>query len=498
MKFRYVRILIWMVALAFLGLIVVQVFWIREAIALRQQEFDADVTHALEEVVEYLELEHGGAIADQSGEQEDALRYYYTSSGRIDSLLTGGSQLPSIVEQRAEPQPIPVSPDSSNWEAIGGTDQAILQQSGLMEDLFGGVATLEVLRDITEWVDAAVLDSVMQEEMRNHGIKASFAYGVFDRGNHPRLIKDEWKYLVEEMTGDGYSRQLLADRLSEVHFIKVFFPHQQRYVIKTMWVMLAVSGILMIGIFVAFFFSISTIFRQKKLGDIKNDFINNMTHELKTPIATISLACEALQDPDMAKSDSARKSFVGMIRDENKRLGVLVENVLRTAILDKGEMELRIASVNMHEVIKEVIHNIAIQVNKKGGTIKQDLQANHPVLEVDKVHLTNVLYNLIDNALKYSSQSPKVKILTADRPGGMAISIQDNGIGISKENQKKIFDRLYRVPTGNVHDVKGFGLGLSYVKTIVEKHAGSIFVESEVGQGSTFTIYLPATYEAES
>jgi two-component system phosphate regulon sensor histidine kinase PhoR len=258
-----------------------------------------------------------------------------------------------------------------------------------------------------------------------------------------------------------------------------------------------VSAVLILTIMFAFSYTITTIFRQKKISEIKNDFINNMTHELKTPISTISLACEALSDPVMRSSEKRMKNFVRMISDENQRLGVLVENVLRSAILDRGEMDLNVDRINLHELAQNVIKNIAIQVNKKGGSIKTDLQAVNPVIMGDRIHLTNVIYNMLDNAIKYSPDSPLVKVSTKDHRNGMLISFSDKGIGVSKENQKKIFDKLYRVPTGDIHDVKGFGLGLSYVKVIVEKHHGEIWVESELNKGSTFNIYLPANHEEQ-
>jgi two-component system phosphate regulon sensor histidine kinase PhoR len=209
------------------------------------------------------------------------------------------------------------------------------------------------------------------------------------------------------------------------------------------------------------------------------------------------LACEALNDPDMRTKEKQLRTFIGMINDENKRLGVLVENVLRSAILDRGDMQLRPEQLNMHDLIKAVIRNIAIQVRKNGGSIQTNLNANNPIIEGDAIHLTNVIYNLIDNAIKYSPDSPTVEIRSRNIKDGILISFKDNGVGISKDNQKKIFDKLYRVPTGNIHNVKGFGLGLSYVKIIVEKHQGEISVESELKKGSTFHIYLPAKHEKE-
>jgi two-component system phosphate regulon sensor histidine kinase PhoR len=261
--------------------------------------------------------------------------------------------------------------------------------------------------------------------------------------------------------------------------------------------MLSISAILIIVIFAAFTYTINTIYKQKKLSQIKNDFINNMTHELKTPISTISLACEALNDPDMRKSEQSMRSFISMINEENKRLGVLVENVLRSAILDRGDMQLRLEPMNLHEVVKGVIRNIAIQVKKKGGSIQVELNATNPLVKGDPVHITNVVYNLIDNAIKYSLDKPEVIIRSRNVKKGVELSFTDNGIGITKENQKKIFDKLYRVSTGNIHNVKGFGLGLSYVKVVLDRHLGEVTVESELKKGSTFSIYIPAEHEEE-
>jgi two-component system phosphate regulon sensor histidine kinase PhoR len=263
-----------------------------------------------------------------------------------------------------------------------------------------------------------------------------------------------------------------------------------------MWFMLLVSLAFMLALIFSFYYTISTIFKQKKLSEIKNDFISNMTHEFKTPISTISLACEVLHDSSIEKSPERVNTYVKMISDENKRLSLLVENILQTALLDKGQLKLKIQSFDIHALIAETITNIKLQVENKDGEITTDLKASIPVINADRVHITNIIFNLIDNALKYSNDQPKIKIVTVSDNEGIFISVTDNGIGISKENQKRIFDTMYRVPTGNIHNVKGFGLGLSYVKAVVEKHGGSISVASELGKGSNFTVYLP--YQSET
>jgi len=293
--------------------------------------------------------------------------------------------------------------------------------------------------------------------------------------------------------------QLFANEVFDnPHFLKLEFPNERGYLLSTMLPFFLVSILFTLLIIGGFYYTINTILQQKKLSEIKNDFINNMTHELKTPISTISLACEALADPDMQKSDSSRNKFVGMIKEENSRLGVLVENVLKTAVLDQGKMKFRPEEIDVHILLERVLKSFELQLNSVDGSIERKFTAKSNTIVGDKIHLTNVCYNLLDNAIKYTHSKPEITIRTIDDNEGIKIEIIDNGIGISKDNQKKIFDQLYRVPKGNLHDVKGFGLGLHYVKVIVEKHLGKIFVESTLGKGSTFTILLPTDYESKN
>jgi two-component system phosphate regulon sensor histidine kinase PhoR len=215
-----------------------------------------------------------------------------------------------------------------------------------------------------------------------------------------------------------------------------------------------------------------------------------MTHEFKTPISTISLASEMLADESISQTTDKRQRYLKMISDENKRLSVLVESILQTSILDKGEFKLKLTEVDMHDIINSAIHNTQLIISQRHGEIQTYLKAQKFILQADKVHLTNIIFNLIDNAIKYSKEQPEIVISTYNTAEGIMIQVKDNGIGISKENQRKIFDKFYRVPTGNVHNVKGFGLGLSYVLAVVLKHNGTISVNSEIGKGSTFNVHL--------
>lgn len=524
MKKRFIQILIILITTAFVGLIAIQIYWINNSIILREQEFEYDVYQALKEVVVHLEEkelaenqeldenynlniklselerdEDGKLVHHFDGEySEDTSTYSFRPKNDVDAIDHGFEET-SIHEENKDGE---VQLDSLLYSEFGdyGLEHSeILEQAGFMEDVLSGSITLDIYKSITERVDAAYLDSLIDEKLKKQSIKASYSFGVFNRYHQPEILDEESSKYLEMFFSQGYTKQLFpSDLIDDPNYLRVYFPHRKRYLVQTMWMMLVASGILILLIMIAFSYSIMTIFRQKHLSEIKNDFINNMTHELKTPISTISLACEALSDPDMRSSETQLKTFVGMINEENKRLGMLVENVLRSAILDKGEMELRIETINIHELIKGVIKNIAIQVKKKGGSIKMDLSALNPMIEGDRIHLTNVVYNLIDNAIKYSLSFPVLTISTEDTDEGVVISFKDNGIGISKENQKKIFDKLFRVPTGDVHNVKGFGLGLSYVKIIIEKHNGNIDVQSEIKKGSTFNLNIPAKYEEQS
>jgi two-component system phosphate regulon sensor histidine kinase PhoR len=245
---------------------------------------------------------------------------------------------------------------------------------------------------------------------------------------------------------------------------------------------------LIVAVFVA---ALRIIVRQKRISDIRNDLVNNLTHELKTPISTIGLACEAIVDPSIPRTEEQVRSYVGMIRDENKRLGALVENVLQSAVLDSGHMMLKVVELDMHALIHDVIRSSTILVSRRSGRIVTELAAEIHHVQGDRIHLTNLLYNLIDNAVKYTRSEPEIRISTRSNATHLTISVTDNGIGIAPSEQRKIFDRLYRVPTGNIHNAKGFGLGLSYVRTVVERHHGRITLNSTPGQGSTFHIQLP-------
>jgi two-component system phosphate regulon sensor histidine kinase PhoR len=370
-------------------------------------------------------------------------------------------------------------------------------QSAMLADLFTGLLLVEQGSEFIGKYPIEKLDSLLRINLREvGGITADYQFGIFDAFDHPELIMPVAASNIDQLIQRGYRARLFpSDIVQSPKYLRIWFPNQETYLLKTIWPLLFSSAVFMLVVIFAFGYTISTILRQKKISEIKNDFINNMTHELKTPISTISLACEALSDPVMSKSEARVGQYVSMIRDENKRLGVLVENVLRSAVLDRKEMELSRDEVDLHKVILAAIRNIELQAQQKGGQIETNLSAARPIIFGDKVHLTNLVYNLLDNAIKYSKQIPQIKVITKNDNSCVTVMVQDNGIGIKKEDQARIFEKLFRVPTGNIHNIKGFGLGLSYVKMIVEKHHGTVSVQSEPGKGSTFIIQLPFNYD---
>lgn len=347
---------------------------------------------------------------------------------------------------------------------------------------------------IEQRVSPHLIDSLLKVELVQRGINIPFQYAVLTNDNNFTLALPT--AYTGELRKSAFRTALYPnDIITEPHFLSIYFPRQDEFVYESMWGVLATSLVFILLILGCFSLTMMTLFRQKKLSDMKTDFINNMTHEFKTPIATISLASEALRDPAVRGNDNRVMRFINAIHEENKRLGTQVERVLQAAVIDRGEVQLNLASVAVHDVLHQVLQTVALQIESRGGTIECNLEATNDIIEADRVHLANVIINLLDNANKYSPELPVIRLATRNELNGIVISVEDNGIGMSREAQKKIFEKFYRVSTGNLHDVKGFGLGLSYVKAMVEAHGGSISVRSELRHGSHFELYFPYTVQ---
>jgi two-component system, OmpR family, phosphate regulon sensor histidine kinase PhoR len=273
----------------------------------------------------------------------------------------------------------------------------------------------------------------------------------------------------------------------------VIVPHQNTIVLKQLFWFIVGAIIFTLIIITAFYLTLRTLFVQKKLGEIKSDFINNMTHEFKTPLATISLAVDALKNEKVVGNKEKTDYFTGVIKEENIRMNKQVETILQAALLEKNEVQLNLKKLSAHDLISDAINNISLPLNDREGELEVHLDATNQEVMADEVHFTNFINNLLDNALKYSKDKPHITLTTSNVANMLRIKIDDTGIGMNKETLSRIFEKFYRAHTGNVHDVKGFGLGLSYVKTMVEAHKGTIKAESTLGKGSSFTISIPFT-----
>jgi two-component system phosphate regulon sensor histidine kinase PhoR len=356
------------------------------------------------------------------------------------------------------------------------------------------LATLRAEKALAHEAAMGVADSILTLVLRDRGIDFGFRSALLDRYGRPIYLQDEDVEWLDQFQDEGYRIPAGdAQRLEDVQLYTVYFPRKRLALAGDMWVEL-MANILLVLILVAFtVYAANGLSKAEQLNRLKSDLINNMTHELKTPISTIGLAGEALLDEEMSADPENLRYYVQLIRSENKRLGLLVENVLRAAMLDQGELELFHQPINFHDLVKEVVRNQAIHIKKQGGSTSSQLEAADPVLSGDRTHLTNVVFNLVDNAIKYGGVEPRLLIRSWNEGQALHVAFVDNGIGIPKEHLGKVFDKLYRVPTGNVHDVKGFGLGLSYVKAVMEQHGAQIDVVSTAGKGSTFTLVFPQT-----
>ena len=542
MNKKQIRWIIILMSVALIGIISLQVYWISHDIRLKEQQFDQTVTQAMNAVVDKIETREAFHIIrnrffDIDPQQLNSLIMSNALAGSPFKITDTGISFP---EEPIPPTPIIDELDNADINIEfhrPGSNQTILRfqhkntsrrdsvterhtRSSLITRIYGDSAEvvirqneekikarMEKLNDVMhqmamefigneegevqQRIDPKQLDTLIRSELNNYCLNIAYNYAVVNgntnqmaisktTGNPDNLLKSKYKTLL-----------FPNDVFSKPDYLILQFPGSIKYVLASMWLMLASSTVFTLVILFGFAYTIHVILRQKKLSDIKSDFINNMTHEFKTPIATISLAIDSIKDPRVSQNKEKLDYFSRIIREENKRMNSQVEHVLRMAQLEKGELQLRTEKVNLHELIQHAVELIGIQVESKQGIMTSELNATKPVITGDPVHLSNVIFNLLDNANKYSPLDPVILIGTQDTKDGIVITVKDNGIGMSKETQKKIFEKFYRVPTGNLHDIKGFGLGLSYVKAIVELHQGTIEVESELGKGSKFSIVLP-------
>jgi two-component system phosphate regulon sensor histidine kinase PhoR len=386
--------------------------------------------------------------------------------------------------------------------ALRNVLQEISSHSSDSSDLYGAVKQVRsnyFSVDINEELHPYYLETLLKREFYDQSIHQNFQYGIYDCftdsivfGNLIKFTKDSLYAPVSDTMIGLTSPQLSWKK--DGHYFTVYFPDmvnksmEATEMLGSPWIFM----VIIVSVVLLFFaFAVSIIVKQKRLSEVKTDFINNMTHELKTPISTIALSSDMLMRGDFSKDPEKLQRYASIIFKENKRLENQVERVLNVAKMDKETLHLKKDVLNIHELLTEVKENFEFNQTEKGGNIQLDLQASPFIILADPVHVSNVVYNLLDNAVKYCEVEPDITVKTKNENNGFLLEIADNGIGIRRENVKQIFDKFYRVPTGNIHNVKGFGLGLYYVKIVIEQHGGSIQVRSTLGKGTVFTIWLP-------
>ena len=384
-------------------------------------------------------------------------------------------------------------PEDSGRIIVSSTVKKINSRAEELNDMFQQmvIEVQSINLPISSRLNEDYLSRQIRRSLSNQGINVPYEFAVVS-GTDKKLMPVQSKGFNTDDIAESYKASLFPNDLFHIpNFLLVTFPDRNMHVLKSLALLLLGSGIFTLIILITFSVTMYVILHQKKVSEIKSDFINNMTHEFKTPIATISLAVDSINSPKVIGMPDMIRYFTGIIRDENRRMNTQVENVLQMALIDKKDFNLRIQETDIHEIITRAVNNIRLQAEKKHGEVVAELNATNPIIETDEIHFYNIINNLLDNALKYTAGNPLIRVKTEDSGSGVKISVEDNGIGISKEEQHRIFDKFYRVSSGDIHNVKGFGLGLSYVKALVLAFGGSLKLNSEVRKGSTFEIFLP-------
>lgn len=418
MRNSTIRYVMALAVFSIVGIIVTQVYWVRRAFDIEEQQFNQSIHVALKSVAERISLLNHSLI-----------------------------------------NPNPIKQLTSNYYVV----------------------------NVNDVIDAGILEVFLEEEFSKINLHIDYEYGIYDCSSNEMVYGN---YISDNKNPAMVNYEVNLPKYEEyIYYFGVRFPTKTTYLASQMDIWIFSSFILLIVI-IFFAYTLFVIFKQKRLSEVQRDFINNMTHEFKTPISTIAVSSDLLTNPKILDKPESLLKYANIIKSQNNRLKNQIEKVLQMAIMDQGKLKLNKETLDLHDLIRETVQNFSLKTHPD-LTLECQLDSPGSLIYADKVHLTNIIYNLLDNAIKYVDGPPKILIKTQAHKNQIILSIQDNGIGISKEHQKKIFDKFFRVPTGNVHNVKGFGLGLNYVKLIVRMHKWTVRLDSELGKGSTFHIYMP-------
>lgn len=519
--------LVVLMSLSLIGIIFVQVYWIKKSIENKEEQFSSSVAEILNKVTDKIEkrevkdyTDRYLSMADSTGKLKSAtLRNIFFVDRDINSneilfyshgILEEDYNIASTFFDNGNTA---LLPDSSTVKRFTSTrTKKIFKEEYGLDGKHYRLTPVQKLEKIGELssVDKAAFDDVFREyantvpvhkrvtkqelelalnqEFKNYGLDLDYEYGIYSKGLPTKVKSHKFKF----EKGTVFQSPIFKDSEGNTNFsLLVSFPHQEKFLWKSVLGMAFMSLLFTLVIIIAYSSAIYQLVKQKRISEIKSDFINNMTHEFKTPIATINLAVEAIRNPKIISDKERVMNYLQMIKDENKRMHAQVENVLRISKLEKNQLDISKDRVDVHDIINEAVLHMDLIVENRGGYIHQHLEAERSEVLANDVHFTNVLINILDNAIKYSPEAPKIDVYTEQAKNSIIIKVQDHGAGMSKAVLKKVFEKFYREHTGDIHNVKGHGLGLAYVKRIVEDHQGEVYAESEKGKGSTFYIKLP-------
>lgn len=520
----FFRLLVILMSLSLIGIILVQVYWFDKSFENNEEQFKYHVKQVLGNVAEklnknemYTYYERYNHLKDSTGKTPDKndfleLRLYQRDTRTNETIIYSNSiisedygitssffdtktdtvkKLKSLSANRKteiynngnidnlSPKNT-ITPDIK-IQKRGRTDILDAQFEMVFKDI-------AALKPIQERISNEMLQKILKEELTEYGVKTPFEYNVYSNGLATKIKSDNFKY---DKTST-YSIPVFIDNEGNNKYqLLVTFPQKKKFLFSELIGICLLSIIFTLVIIITYSSALSQLIKQRQISEIKTDFINNMTHEFKTPIATINLALDAIKNPKIIEDKEKVNRYLQMIREENKRMHAQVENVLRISKLEKKELEINKESNNIHDIIEDAVEHVNLIVEDRGGTITTHLDALRTNVLLNDVHFTNVLVNILDNAIKYSPQIPIIDIYTENIKEFIVIKIKDQGVGMTKTAQKRIFEKFYREHTGDLHNVKGHGLGLAYVKRIVDDHNSQITVESEKGKGSTFIIKVP-------
>jgi len=515
---------IWIIAivmgLSFVGLLFLQLSYIEEMAKMKKEQFDESVNRSLYQASRNLEMNETLRYLEKDIKETERKAYKQDSvmvdglDGTIkhshqfavaadDGTVYSSFELKTFAIKPANvPKAMILRTDKNSISEASKSLQEIVRnryvyQKALLDEVVYNILYTASDKPLKERINFKLLDQDIRAELMNNGVNIPYHFRVETADGREVYRCPDYTDEGEEYT---YKQTLFRnDPSSKMGVVKIHFPNMSAYIFSSVRFMIP-AMVFTIVLLITFIFTIVVIFRQKRYTEIKNDFINNMTHELKTPISSISLAAQMLSDDSVTKSPTMLNHLGGVINDESKRLRFLVERVLQMSMFDKQTASFKKKELDLNELLESVSTSFSLRVEHTGGKIYLEVEAVDSAIFVDEVHFQNAITNLMDNAVKYRKPDEPLDIYikTWNDKDHLCFSIRDTGLGIKKENVKKIFDKFYRVHTGNVHDVKGFGLGLAYVKKIITLHDGEIRCESELGKGTTFIVSLPLLKEDNS